>query len=148
MKTIIKFIIFFAIVGAIGFFLVRKAAEKYDTMEKSVYPTKKGGGASMAAASLGIMPPGVEQNAKADAAPASSPPSSVPTSSTTAPYICVRDITAYDPAHPAAPIGKFLRNTPLILGAKEPASGKIAVTFQPPGGKPIHALCNPEDLGR
>lgn len=79
--------------------------------------------------------------------PATSPePPAV--SSLPAEYICVGAVEAFDPADPKQLLGKFEAGSKLVLGTVNPGSEMIPVTFQPPSGAAIHAVCKARDLGR
>jgi hypothetical protein len=62
--------------------------------------------------------------------------------------ICVREIEAFDPKNPSKSIGRFGVNTPLVIGEKDPASGKYRVIFKTSRGAEIKGLCNAADLGK
>ncbi len=63
-------------------------------------------------------------------------------------FVCDHEINAYNTSNPSQILGLFKKGTTLTLGTTDANSGKIHVTFQPPGGKEIRALCLAKDVGR
>ncbi len=60
--------------------------------------------------------------------------------------ICMRDIEAFKPSPPYPLLGHFRRSTLLVVGEKDSVSGMVLVTYNPPKGAAVHALCRPADI--
>ena len=62
--------------------------------------------------------------------------------------ICIRPVTAYNPANSGLAMGEFQTDSTLTIGEKDPSSGMFAVTYQNKDGTTVNALCRADDLGR
>lgn len=61
-------------------------------------------------------------------------------------FVCTHDIPAYSETDTFKQVGKFLKDSHLAVGAKDPKSGKYHVTYDD-NGKKVSALVYPSDLG-
>jgi len=60
--------------------------------------------------------------------------------------VCMRDIEAFKLSSPNPLLGHFRRGTLLVVGEKDSASGMVLVTYNPPKGAAVRALCRPADI--
>ncbi|MBI4023944.1 MAG: hypothetical protein HY360_03125 [Verrucomicrobia bacterium] len=63
-------------------------------------------------------------------------------------FTCTNAVKAFDVSAPSKEIGVFQSGTILQLLGTADSNGMVAVSFQPPQGAAVKALCRAEDVGR
>jgi hypothetical protein len=136
--------------GAAFFILfVGLAVKWYSGIEADLYKKDK-----KPADQLGIVAPDLNAAKNEKPTPSQTIPPPVPVNTavtlTNQPnvVICNRDIEAFNPANASLFIGKFLKESQLTIGSKDPSSGMYFVTFKQKDGSIIRALCRAEDVGK
>ncbi len=162
-STLKKILIGVLVIGALGY-AIKWTISQYDEIEGDLYANKTQKDSKVAekvgvtTSDLGA-PRSSPPASSAPSAPASTsvsgvtalPPSNISGVRATSQsniVVCTREVNAYDPTNPPKLLGKFLKDSTLQLGAKDPVSGMVPVVYKQEKGPDIRALCTPQDVGR